>query len=55
MSQEDKQRLVGELFQRIGGGELQLPVDAIYDLAEAAEAVRATLQPGRKGKVLLKP
>ncbi|MCC5902045.1 MAG: zinc-binding dehydrogenase [Halomonas sp.] len=55
MSLADKQRLVGELFQRAASGELQLPVEAIYNLADAAEAARATLQPGRKGKVLLKP
>ena len=55
MSLEDKQRLVGELFQRAAGGELQLPVEATYDLADVTDAVRATLQSGRKGKVLLKP
>ncbi|MDZ4298162.1 MAG: zinc-binding dehydrogenase [Moraxellaceae bacterium] len=55
MSRDNKQRLVGELFQRAINGELKLPVGAIYDLADAAEATRATLQPGRKGKILLRP
>ncbi len=55
MSAQDKRRLLGELMQRILGGELKLPTEAIYDLADAAQAAAASLQPGRKGKVLLKP
>ena len=55
LSADDKRRLVGELLQRTLAGELLLPVEAIYDLADAAQAAAASLQPGRKGKVLLKP
>lgn len=55
MSHQDKRRLLGELIQRILSGDLQLPTEAIYDLADAAQAAAASLQPGRKGKVLLKP
>ncbi|WP_374638733.1 zinc-binding dehydrogenase [Agrobacterium salinitolerans] len=55
MSPEDKRRLVGELLQRTLSGELVLPVEATYDLADAHQAAAASLQPGRKGKVLLKP
>lgn len=55
MSAEDKRRLVGELLQRALSGELQLPVDAIFDLGDAAQAAAASLQPARKGKVLLRP
>lgn len=54
MSVVDKRRLVGELIQRASNGELQLPVDATYDLADAAQAAAASLQPGRNGKVLLR-
>jgi len=54
MSTEDMRRLVGELLQRTLSGELVLPVEAIYDLADADQAAAASLQPGRKGKVLLK-
>jgi NADPH:quinone reductase-like Zn-dependent oxidoreductase len=54
MSVADKRRLVGELIQRATSGELQLPVDAVYDLADAASAAAASLQPGRNGKVLLR-
>ncbi|MCL7930598.1 zinc-binding dehydrogenase [Halomonas llamarensis] len=55
MSGEDKRRLVGELMQRTTSGELPLPVEAIFDLADAAEAAATSLLPARKGKVLLKP
>ena len=55
MSVENKRRLVGELLQRVLSGELELPVQAIYGLGDVAEAVTASLLPGRKGKVLLKP
>lgn len=55
MSVENKRRLVGELLQRVLSGELQLPVQAIYDLADAAEAAKASLLPGKHGKVLLRP
>ena len=54
MSVADKRRLVGELIQRALDGELRLPVDAIHDLADAANAAAASLQPGRNGKVLLR-
>lgn len=55
MSVENKRRLVGELLTRVMSGELALPVQAVYELADAAEAAKASLLPGRKGKVLLKP
>lgn len=54
MSVADKHRLVGELLQSASSGELQLPVDAIFDLEDAAKAAAASLQPGRNGKVLLR-
>ncbi len=54
MSVADKRRLVGELIQRALAGELRLPVDAVYDLADAAQAAAASLRPGRGGKVLLR-
>ena len=55
MSADDKRRLVGELLQRTLAGELLLPVEAVYDLADAAQAAAASVQPARKGKVLLRP
>src|SRR3546814_3390168 len=51
MSVDDKRRLVGELIQRASNGELRLPVEAVYDLADIAQAAAASLQPGRSGKI----
>lgn len=55
LSAEDRRRLVGELLQRTLADELRLPVDAIHDLADIAQAAAASLRPGRPGKVLLRP
>ncbi len=54
MAPDDKRRLIGELLQRAAAGELRLPVDAVYDLEDAAQAAAASLRPGRGGKVLLR-
>ncbi len=55
MSVADKRRLVGELIQRASAGEIKLPVDAIFDIADAAKAAEESLRPGRNGKVMLRP
>jgi NADPH:quinone reductase-like Zn-dependent oxidoreductase len=55
LSNEDKARLIGELMQRALAGQLQLPVDATYSIDEIAQAAAASLQPARKGKILLRP
>lgn len=55
LTADGKRRLIGELLQRVMAGELKLPAEAIFDLKDAAQAAAASLQPGRKGKVLLKP
>lgn len=55
LSSDDKRRLIGELLGLVASGKLQLPVQAIYDLADVSQAAAASLQPGRKGKVLLRP
>lgn len=55
MAAQDKRRLLGELLQRTLSGELKLPIEGIYDLGDAAQAAAASLRPGRKGKILLKP
>lgn len=52
---ENKQRLVDELVERAVDGKLQLPVEAIFDLADITKAVDGKLQSGKNGKVLLKP
>lgn len=55
MAPDDKRRLVGELLALAAKGGLSLPVDAVFGLDQVAEAAKASLQPGRNGKVLLKP
>ena len=54
MAPDTRQRLFAELLQRAASGELQLPVDAVYDLGQAAQAAAASQRPGRGGKVLLR-
>lgn len=49
-----RQHLMQELIQRAIDGELILPVDSIFSLEQAKEACQASLQPGKKGKVLLR-
>jgi NADPH2:quinone reductase len=46
--------LFAELVQRIGSGEVRLPVDAVYPFEEARAAAAASAVPGRAGKVLLR-
>ncbi len=46
--------LFAELFERIGSGEVQLPVEAVYSFEDACEAAAASAVPGRAGKILLR-
>ncbi|AFT71396.1 trans-2-enoyl-CoA reductase (NADPH) [Alloalcanivorax dieselolei B5] len=55
MAAETKARLIGELLRLVAAGELQLPAEATFDLAQVSDAVTASLAPGKTGKVLLKP
>lgn len=55
MSVETKQRLVDELIERAVSGQLRLPTEATFDLADILKAVDGKLQAGKNGKVLLRP
>ena len=55
MSVENKQRLVDELIERANNGNLKLPVEATFDLADILKAVDGKMQSEKTGKVLLKP
>lgn len=55
MSREKRAALMGELVTGIASGTLTLPVEKVYGLDEIADAARANLEPGRRGKVLLRP
>ena len=46
--------LFAELVQRIGSGEVALPVDAVFPFEQAREAAAASGVAGRAGKVLLR-
>ncbi|MDO9398014.1 MAG: zinc-binding dehydrogenase [Herbiconiux sp.] len=46
--------LFAELFQRVGSGEVTLPVEAIFPFEQAREAAAASAAPGRVGKILLR-
>ncbi|HEY1943722.1 MAG TPA: zinc-binding dehydrogenase [Roseiarcus sp.] len=48
-------RMIGDLVRMAASGELKLPVEQAFPLAEAAAAARASAQPGRTGKIALKP
>ncbi|MDN5004328.1 zinc-binding dehydrogenase [Bradyrhizobium sp. GCM10027634] len=55
MPAETRRQLIGELLRLAATGELKLPVEAVYSLADIAQAAAANARPGRKGKVLLRP
>ncbi|MGM1030158.1 MAG: zinc-binding dehydrogenase [Actinomycetota bacterium] len=55
MDPAEKQRLFAELSERIAAGDLTLPVSSIHPFDDVEGAVRASLTPGRVGKVLLRP
>jgi NADPH:quinone reductase-like Zn-dependent oxidoreductase len=47
-------RLLEEVVAEAASGKLTLPVDAAVPLDRIADAVRASTEPGRKGKVVLR-
>ncbi|WP_035609760.1 2-enoyl thioester reductase domain-containing protein [Haloferula sp. BvORR071] len=52
---EEVREVYGELAKMIVRGELTMPVDRIFPLAEFAGAIEALAAPERNGKVLLAP
>ena len=52
---ERRGELFAELRARLADGTLTLPVAAVHDLADVTDAVRASGEAGRDGKVLLRP
>ncbi|GAA1976539.1 zinc-binding dehydrogenase [Nocardioides panacihumi] len=55
MAADKRAALMAELYERIASGSLTLPVDATYSFDQIADAARASLAPGRTGKILLHP
>ncbi|CAE6811956.1 zinc-binding dehydrogenase [Paraburkholderia domus] len=50
----DKARMIGELLTLAVSGELKLPVEAVFDIGNVAQAAAASEKSARKGKVLLR-
>jgi NADPH2:quinone reductase len=46
---------IGELLKLVAEGKVELQVGGIFDLADIAAAVTASGEPGRAGKILLRP
>jgi len=55
MSPADRARAIGELIGLVAKGDIKLPVEGVFALADITAAVKASLTPGKSGKVLLKP
>ncbi|WP_423207783.1 alcohol dehydrogenase [Paracoccus yeei] len=55
MPPEERTRLMGELIGLVADGALILPVGGIFGLDRIGDAVRASLAPGKAGKILLRP
>lgn len=55
MPAADRARLMGDLIAMVARGELLLPVEGIFGLDRISDAVKASLAPGKAGKVLLRP
>ncbi|MBI1685105.1 zinc-binding dehydrogenase [Caulobacter hibisci] len=55
MAPDLRRKLIGELLTQVATGKLKLPTDGVYGLDQVADAVRASLTPGKTGKVLLRP
>jgi NADPH:quinone reductase-like Zn-dependent oxidoreductase len=46
--------LLGELVRDAAAGKLVLDIEAAYPISDVAEAVRASGEPGRKGKIAIR-
>ena len=49
----DIARMMGELIGMVESGTIKLTVDRAFDLSEVVDAVKASDQPGRSGKIVL--
>jgi len=55
MDREKRAALMGELVAGITTGVVTLPVEEVYPLEEISAAAHASSEPGRRGKILLRP
>jgi len=54
MDAATRDRLFRELLERVGSGDVPLPVEAVYPFEQARDAAAASAVPGRAGKILLR-
>jgi NADPH2:quinone reductase len=52
---EKLKSLIFEIVQAVAAGDVRLTVSEVFPLSEINRAAAAAAEPGRKGKVLLKP
>jgi NADPH:quinone reductase-like Zn-dependent oxidoreductase len=50
---DERARVIASLIAAIHSGDLKLPVDEAFDIADAAKAAQASDRPGRSGKIVL--
>lgn len=55
MAPEKRVALLTEIVTLVANGTLNLPVEGVFGLDQVADAMRASLTPGKSGKVLLRP
>lgn len=55
MDPEERKRLITELVTLAAKGELQLTDGGVFALDQTADAMRAALEAGRAGKIMLRP
>lgn len=55
MDPAHRAELIGEIITRVAQGSLELPVSQVFPLEQIADASRLNFQPGRVGKVMLRP
>jgi len=54
MDAAKRSALFAELFERVGSGQVALPVEAVFPFEDARAAAAASDTPGRAGKILLR-
>lgn len=55
LSFEKRAAMIGELVKLVTSGDLDLPVEATFSIADAAKAAAASVKASKHGKVLIQP
>ncbi|MFT6657050.1 zinc-dependent alcohol dehydrogenase family protein [Maritalea sp.] len=54
-TQEDMQKLFGELVGHVANGNIHMKIDSAFPLTQLEQAVARAMETGRNGKVILRP